>query len=285
MSPNTNAVPAAPFISSSQLFTNIPQGVLDHIEEGVYEVTKPNILVCIDGRTPREHTYWGGTTPGGTLWTLASMFSGIEHEFSEGGKLKIEDILNRSARTYRKTIFDLLQFQIDGGQNVYYHTDEHACECWEIGCGHLKLALNDTDETNPYKLSEESRKFIEDIRKRFYRNKSVVVLSGEHEEKYVLHVEGTSHSVVPNSIHQAFVSTPDLVKRQKISLARRVFPLLNEDRRNNSAPLELADAMIQSYMRHTQNTVNSTAKWLPHYSVKFTRDGKISNVQEVKRAA
>lgn len=57
MSPNTNAVPAAPFISSSQLFTNIPQGVLDHIEEGVYEVTKPNILVCIDGRTPREHTY------------------------------------------------------------------------------------------------------------------------------------------------------------------------------------------------------------------------------------
>lgn len=280
MSPNNSATLAAPFISSSELFADIPQGVIDHIEEGTYEVTRPNILVCIDGRTPREHTYGGGTTPGGTLGTLASMFSGIEYEFSEGWKQKIEDLLNRSAKVYRDMMFEVLKFQINGGRNVYYHTDEHACECGEIGCGHLKLALNDTDETNPYKLSEESKKFIEIIRKKIYRNKAAIILPWKHEEKCVLHVQWTTHSVVPNTIHQAFVSTPDLVRRQKESLARRIFPFLNENTRKNSSSVELGEAMMNSYIQHTRNTVAALAEWLPHYSVSFTSDGKIKNIKK-----
>lgn len=186
MSPNTSAALTAPFISSSQLFTDIPQDVIDHIEHGSYKVTNPNILVCIDGRTPREHTYGGGTTPGGTLGTLASMFSGIEHEFSENN---ISDIMNRDRSAFRNIIFEILKYQIGGGKNVYYHTDEHACECGDIGCGHLKLALEDTDDSNSYKLSPESKKYIEGIRKKIYRNKNAIILPGKHEEKYVLHVQ------------------------------------------------------------------------------------------------
>lgn len=250
-----------------------PDDIVEHIKKWTYIITNPARLKCIDGRTKKENiTHWGWFVAGGTIWKLASMLSVMEDivPFPEIRKKLREDILK------------ILVNHIWGEQNFSFHTDEHS-KCDQIWCWHVKLILSDENRAE-YHLSKESKDFIYQVIKSIEKIVTLDVLTGTHNEKWILLVNGEHKGIIPEvDWHQLFIYTPKLARRANKDLADEMLNNINFTPYNNIDRRVLVAMLQDKIDLHFKETVESLAPELPWYTVWFKANWDVKYINSISK--
>jgi len=246
----------------------IPESVTRHVKEWTFKVENPLSLVCIDWRTNREQTKFWWFTPGGTLWTFASVLSAFESMITIKGD-RLERYITDE---WRNKIYKILIDFIWNTNNICYHTDSDNCNSWWIWCWHLRRILI---WENDYQLSNKSKIVIWKIRDTFQSILTPIVLEWGHKEDHVLITLWEEYSVVPNIVNnQGFVSTPGLVVAFKYKLAQILINNLPVELMQllNINPSVLLNEMLKANERHLNETLKGLAPDLMAYGVEYLND-------------
>lgn len=250
---------------------NIPQEIIDHVQNGTYYVTAPHIDQCIDGRrTSQESNFWV-SIPGGTIWRLASMIATIE-----------STDIPKTTQNYREILLDILIDYAGWKNNLSFHNDEKNCWTWEIWCGHIKFLLDPTLKQK-YWLSEESIDFIKQTLSELEKVAKINTLKGTHEEKWILVVNSRLRSVHANvNGHQLFIYSPRQIRDANKEIAKRIFEKFRDTTNNSDFDVEhITDMLQEQTNNHLLHTASKLAHWLPIFAVKHFRNGNIKYISDI----
>jgi hypothetical protein len=221
--------------------------------------------VCADGRYNKEQSRGGTRAFGADFGITMAIATTLK---DDGTYLSPEEIIERYWRA---------KCQVVGTRvKINYHTDVHNHGLDKIGCGHITQATNpEYDGLYGSITYQEVLALYTSFSK--HPEAELTVLEGNHEEKAILLVHGTSHSVHSKDKkgRMYFVADVDRTAR----FIDRIVPFFSVGLLD---PVD-AEKVKQNYYRQMQATAGLIAGGLDQFEVTIGVDGSFSMNQLPKQ--
>jgi hypothetical protein len=232
--------------------------------EEVKKFVKENLVaaddkrtVCADGRYEREQSRGGRRVFGADFGIAMAIAAALK---DDGTYLSPEEIVERLWRAKCRVVGERTKLN--------YHTDSHNRGLDKIGCGHIAKAANPEYDGLYGSITYQE---IQALYTSFSRHPEaeLTVLEGDHAEKAVLLVHGTSHSVHSRDKKGRMYFVADVDRTDRF--IDEIVPFFCD---GLLSPIS-ADKVKQNYHRQMQATAGLIAQGLAQFRV--TIDDKTGN--------